>query len=87
MTTTRRPPTPCPYCSKESDAATPAGGTEDDATPEAGAVSVCFFCGGIALFTETGLRKPNDAERVELLADPRVIEAAGAVLAYRSEHG
>ena len=85
MTTVRRPSTACPYCSKENDAATPAG-TDAEAVPGPGDVSVCFYCGGIAVFTETGLRKPTDAERADLLEDPLVIEAAGRVLAYRSEH-
>jgi hypothetical protein len=86
VTVTRRPYAPCPYCGKATDADAPAPGTDENVgAPGPGDVSVCFYCAGISIFTETGLRKPTEDERAELLDDPDVIEAAAAVLGYRAD--
>lgn len=37
----------CPYCGKLNDKAT----AEQDANPEVGDVSVCFYCGEIGVYT------------------------------------
>jgi hypothetical protein len=81
--TTMRIPAPCPHCGRVTDAAT--GATLDSTVPADGDVSVCFYCGAIAVFSATGLRHPTDAERAAFLADPDVVAAVGAVLAYRAE--
>jgi len=39
----------CPYCGEELGDATPESGP--DAKPEAGNVSVCFYCGGFLFHT------------------------------------
>jgi hypothetical protein len=76
----RRDQRSCPFCKKSTDCDSQVNG---DGVPEVGDVSVCFYCGQVALFTEGGLRKPSDEERSEILADPDVTAAVGAVLAYR----
>jgi hypothetical protein len=81
---TRRAPAPCPYCGRVTDADSQFP-TDEDAVPGPGDVSVCFYCAGIALYTETGFRKPTDEERAELLDEPDVIATAAAILGYRAE--
>ena len=45
-----------------------------DEKVKAGDVSICLYCGAVAIFTGPGigLRDPTNEELVEILADPRV---------------
>jgi hypothetical protein len=83
MTSHRHPPT-CPTCGATMDASTDAYGT---AAPGTGDVSVCFYCAGLAIYDGGGLREVTASERAELLADDRVTQVVGAVLAYRADKG
>jgi hypothetical protein len=67
---TRYPLTPCPYCLKGIDAATPVD--DDAAVPGPGDVTLCFECGEWCVFAEgMTLRKPTDEELTEIaLARP-----------------
>jgi hypothetical protein len=51
-------------------------------------VSVCFYCAAVGLFPESieadTMRRPTEAELAELLADPDVEAAVGAVLGFRA---
>lgn len=63
----------CPWCGREHDAATNAGGVGDQTTPpEPGDVAVCWVCHWPSYFTADGLRRPTVDElavlRVELCA-------------------
>ena len=67
---TRLPPTPCPNCKQELDAAGRASG--EDATPEPGDITACLKCGHPMVFTETmGMRSMTEAEWLALPEDAR----------------
>lgn len=74
----------CTSCGHAFELASSPG--RPDLKPSAGAVSVCIRCGNVDLFTENGitgqlsLRPPAANERSEILADPDVVAAVGAVL-------
>ncbi len=72
-----RPGDDCPYCGAVNDAATGLTGAR---VPSPGDVGVCFSCAGLLIFQEVGVRVPTDLERSELLSDPGVVRAVGAVL-------
>jgi hypothetical protein len=82
MSPTRGDPVSCWRCEKTTDTTTAAVG--EDTAPAPGDVSICFYCGELAVFTGRGLetRQPTDAERAEILADPGVVIARGTVLAH-----
>lgn len=71
-------PPRCAGCGIALTGHTPAA--TDDGPPAPGAVSLCRYCGHVALFDEGGgLREPTLAERAELLADPAVRAARRAL--------
>ena len=84
--TTRGKPVQCWACGKTTDATTAVIG--EDSVPAVGDVSICFGCGELAVFTGNGVetRQPTEAERAELLDEPDVIRARGAVLAMIAEN-
>ena len=43
-----------------------------DHVPEEGDISLCLYCGAVAIFAGSGLREASDAELTEILADPGV---------------
>lgn len=57
--------------------------TELGARPSAGDVSICLYCGNIAVFTGRGveLRTPTFDELAELASDPDVRRTVNAVRA------
>lgn len=64
----------CFDCNEKLDGFT---ATDDDAPiPEAGAVSVCLYCGAVAIFTGNGLerREPTDDERSALDVHPQIVD-------------
>ena len=63
----------CPHCSTVCDAATAlTPGTQ----PDAGDISICLYCCGLALFTEEmDLRLPDAQELEALLTDATITEA------------
>lgn len=75
MATTRFDHT-CPYCDTTNDAATGLNGAD---VPEPGALSICWTCKAISIFTETGIRKPTADEAESIFRDPGVRSALAAV--------
>lgn len=65
----------CPWCLSVNDDAAelPAGSSR----PQIGDVSVCLYCGGLAVFTDDALgkRKPTDVELTTYAAMPEVQRA------------
>lgn len=60
----------CPHCLHQMDRTTGMTGRE---MPRPGDVSLCIRCAGIALFDERlQIRAPDEAERLELEAEPAV---------------
>jgi hypothetical protein len=48
-------------------------GTRDPETkPSEGDISLCWKCGGIAIFTEDGVRKPTAEEEADISQQPDV---------------
>ncbi len=74
----------CLGCGYRLDDSTTVGGK---ATPGPGDVSICFKCGhlGVYITASVGfsLRNPTDAEKEQLLNDPRVLCAITAIIALR----
>lgn len=66
----------CPHCGRINEA---HDGPTRDATPKPGDVSLCWGCGGVGIFTETGVRKPTPDEAAELEAAPKVKAAQAAI--------
>jgi hypothetical protein len=65
--TTRTPVTICWHCDRPLDAATPVDG--EIGAPESGAVSLCMYCGTVAMFgPDLVLRAPTEAE-IDALAE------------------
>jgi hypothetical protein len=78
----------CWACGRPRDAASAADPADDESpAPGPGDVSLCFGCSEVAIFTGEGLRtrEPTEAERAEVLADPGVVAARGAILVERAE--
>lgn len=70
--TSRQPSCACIACGKDLDAAT---GVTKAGGPKSGDVSICLYCGNIAIFGKhRRLRPPTDAEMATIVKDPRVIE-------------
>jgi hypothetical protein len=62
------PITVCWHCDRPLDAARNIPGQE--ATPEPGAISLCFYCGAVAVFEEgLALRAPTEEELDEMRQD------------------
>lgn len=49
--------------------------TADQATPTQGDVSVCVYCGGLAVFEDYGLRHLTSSEMYDIAGDERVLDA------------
>ena len=64
--------TKCPHCGRVNEM---VAGRDPSSTPGPGAVSICFRCTKPAVFTETGLRTPTDAEQEQFDQSP-IIRAA-----------
>lgn len=62
----------CHGCGSRIDCVTPVEGLE---RPGPGDVSICWYCGIVAIFTETGARPPTAAEAMQLAFDPDVRRA------------
>lgn len=84
----RLPACPCPLCKATLDAATwiPDGGPP--ATPAAGDVTVCGYCGALLVFEADPLRlrTPTFAEMAEFSAMPELLQAQ-AIVAKHARHG
>lgn len=66
--TTRINGTDCPYCGKGCDAVT---GVNNEGTASPGDVSICWYCGEVALFgAELDLRKPTPQELIDMQVHP-----------------
>ena len=71
--------TACPYCGRINDQHSSSDGTR---VPHPGAISLCWGCGGLAIFTETGVRLPTPDELEECEAHPDVIAARAVIGQY-----
>jgi len=73
-------PPDCLRCGAELSAFT--GVTEDAIIPDNGSVSLCLYCGALAMFVVRdgiiSLREPTDEERAELMQDQLIIDALSA---------
>lgn len=70
------PPSSCPTCGAILDAATGVKDMTiaDDLEPKPGDGTVCFRCGGLAIFDKRlALRRPTSAERRMMLRKPEII--------------
>lgn len=65
----------CSECGQKLDGYTGARGAE----PKPGDVSICGYCGNIAIYTGTGVRPPTPIEQTELNADDTVSVIANAI--------
>lgn len=63
METYRTPLTVCWHCDRPLDAASPPG--EDEGKPVPGAVSLCMYCGAVAIFAEELALRPATKEELE----------------------
>lgn len=69
----------CPACGRVHEVHSDArGGT---ALPSPGAVSICWGCAEISVFTEVGLRAPTSDEATEIAADPYIQRVRAAITA------
>lgn len=70
----------CAECGEILNARMGVGNTN---TPVAGSVSICMYCGNIAIYTTTmTLRAPTSSEYIELMGDERVIRAVRTIRDY-----
>ena len=76
----------CPHCNAPTDDYTPVGRASK---PDAGSVSLCIYCLGIAVYTGEGLltRKPTREELVDIMADEQVIGAIRAMESWVDRPG
>ena len=78
-----RIPRRCPHCGTVNDGHTAVDGSS--ACPQAGDVSICLYCSGVAIFTEHSLRVLDDAEFNEVMADPEMQQAIQVIAQMRAE--
>lgn len=78
----------CPYCYTENDGALSYRHPNLPALVGPGDVAICFYCAGVAVFTETGaVRRPTPAEDVELAHDVELADAVARVRAHLAQRG
>lgn len=58
----------CPHCGRVND----QHATDEPKEPTEGDVSLCWKCGGAAIFTDDGVRLPTEDEEREISQDPDV---------------
>jgi len=58
----------CPHCGRLND----QHATDEPKEPTEGDISLCWKCGGAAIFTSDGVRKPTDEEEADISKDPDV---------------
>lgn len=71
----------CPYCGQVNDRHASSDGSS---TPHPGAISLCWACGGLGIFTEDSVRLPTLVELEECEAEPAVIAARAAMGRHRN---
>lgn len=69
----------CPYCGKKLDA---MSGPEQ---PHPGDISLCIYCAGVLIITDSGQRAATPEEEMELLKDPVVIQIESAIRKARKQ--
>lgn len=70
----RGPKRVCLKCGSGNDA---HQGFETKDEPEPGDLSICWYCGHMAIFTKRGLREPNEEEAERIAHSPKVRAALG----------
>lgn len=73
-------------CGASFEAATPTPGSEPEAVPKAGDVSICFACAKPYLFTEGLGVIPVDLSKIDPDLRRRIEEAQAQVRAFRKLH-
>lgn len=68
----------CPFCTYRTDCAAGIGDSRSR-TPLPGDASICIACAEVSFFTEGGLRKPTDAEKLALMVDVQILTAQSLV--------
>lgn len=73
----------CLDCGYPIDAATAAG--EHDRRPKKGDVGLCFQCGHIMIYADRAgtLRRPTEAELIDLAGDPLIVAVNNHLAAFR----
>lgn len=72
----------CAWCGSSNDAQM---GDPGRPGPEPGDVSLCWYCLGLSVYTETEQgRKPTEEEFQEFVTDPDVIKALLAITSART---
>lgn len=67
--------TTCPNCQIVHD----AHDRKPEDRPQPGDVSLCWHCGGVAIFTTDGLRLPTAAEKADIESEPEFTRAREAI--------
>lgn len=60
--------TNCPHCGRLNN----RHATTDPSEPSEGDFSMCWKCGGVAVFTEDGVRLPTTEEEAEISQEPMI---------------
>jgi predicted RNA-binding Zn-ribbon protein involved in translation (DUF1610 family) len=74
----------CPHCGRANDTSS----SREDAVPKHGDVSICWGCGGVAIFEDgpfgMSSRLPTDEELANVMRDPQVQAILSAIGLYRT---
>ena len=79
---------PCLKCNADNDGVTCVTDGFEDRQPGDGDISICIYCGALAVFTDNGtaFRWPTESEREIFLADEDVISLLFAVQMHPRQH-
>lgn len=78
------PPRVCPHCGSRNDGDTVLY-TKEHTHPNPDDLSICLYCSGLSIYTETGLRYPTDEEFAKFMKNDRVQKAIAAMSMLRAE--
>lgn len=72
----------CRGCGAGLDAST---NVTDDCQPKDGDLSICFYCGEYAVFSDAGFRPLTQEEELEVAGDPRVQSILREMLRFKGK--
>ena len=79
------PETFCLACNKPVDAAGPVSGGR---APQAGDVSICFYCHHVSIYGDDMTpRDPTDEEIIDMAGDPELVGAINLLGRFKSAEG